>query len=96
MCACAAGARWNRTASDKLTGTFTQNAAKYRTIINNATQADGVVKEKLTAHSAGMAALAGGEAELGRQLPSGAGGAGGSTTARLKQLMEQVSQAIPR
>jgi len=84
------GARWNRTASDKLTGTFTQNAAKYRTIINNATQADGVVKEKLTAHSAGMAALAGGEAELGRQLPSGAGGAGGSTTARLKQLMEQV------
>ena len=43
-----------------------------------------------------MAALAGGEAELGRQLPSGAGGAGGSTTARLKQLMEQVSQAIRR
>ena len=48
------GAKWSRTSSDKLTGTFTANATKYRTIINNATQADSMVKEKLTTHMAGM------------------------------------------
>merc|ERR1719184_173067 len=84
------GARWSRTASDKLTGTFTANATKYRTIINNATQADAVVKEKLSTHMQGMRALAGGESVLAQQLPNGAGGSGGSSTSRLKELMEEV------
>ena len=48
------GAKWSRTPSDKLTATFTANANKYRTIINNATQADSMVKEKLNTHMAGM------------------------------------------
>ena len=84
------GARWNRTPSDKLTGTFTANATKYRTIINNAKTADGVVREKLNSHMDGIRALAGGEATLAAKLPSGAGGSGGSTTNRLKELMEEV------
>jgi len=84
------GARWSRTPSDKLTGTFTANATKYRTIINNATQADAVVKEKLSTHMQGMRALAGGESVLAQHLPSGAGGSGGSSTSRLKELMEEV------
>jgi len=84
------GARWSRTPSDKLTGTFTANATKYRTIINNATQADSVVKEKLATHMDGMRTLAGGESVLSQKLPSGAGGSGGSTTNRLKELMEEV------
>ena len=84
------GARWSRTPSDKLTGTFTANSTKYRTIINNATQADAVVKEKLGTHMQGMKALAGGESVMGQMLPSGAGGSGGSNTNRLKELMEQV------
>jgi len=73
-----------------LTGTFSANATKYRTIINNATQADAVVKEKLSTHMQGMKALAGGESVLAQQLPSGAGGSGGSSTSRLKELMEEV------
>lgn len=63
------GARWSRTASDKLTGTFTANAAKYRTIIDNARTADGVVREKLASHMDGIRALAGGEAVLAQKLP---------------------------
>ena len=84
------GAKWNRTPSDKLTGTFTTNATKYRTIIENAKTADGVVKEKMSQHIGGMKALAGGERMLEQSLPQGAGGAGGNTTTRLKELMEEV------
>ena len=84
------GAKWNRTPSDKLTGTFTTNATKYRTIIDNAKTADNVVKEKMSQHIEGMRALAGGERMLEQKLPQGAGGAGGNTTGRLKELMEEV------
>jgi len=85
------GTRWNRTASDKLTGTFTTNATKYRTIIDNARTADSVVREKMTSHLTGMKALSGGEAALLSLLPSGSSGSGGgSSAARLKQLMEDV------
>ena len=84
------GAKWNRTPSDKLTGTFTTNATKYRTIIDNAKTADNVVKEKMSQHIEGMRALAGGERMLEQRLPQGAGGAGGNTTGRLKELMEEV------
>jgi len=84
------GAKWSRTPSDRLTGTFTANATKYRTIINNATQADSMVKEKLTTHMAGMQALSGGESAVAAQLPQGSSGSGGSSTSRLKELMEEV------
>ena len=80
-------AKWSRTASDKLTATFTANATKYRTIINNATQADSMVKEKLTGHMHGMQMLSGGETQLASSLPKGSGG---SSTSRLKELMEEV------
>jgi programmed cell death 6-interacting protein len=84
------GAKWSRTPSDRLTGTFSANATKYRTIINNATQADSMVKEKLTTHMAGMQALSGGESAVAAQLPQGSSGSGGSSTSRLKELMEEV------
>ena len=48
------------------------------------------MKEKLSTHMQGMKALAGGESVLAQQLPSGAGGSGGSSTSRLKALMEEV------
>ena len=49
-----------------------------------------MVREKLTSHMEGIRALAGGEAVLAQMLPSGSGGGGGSTTGRLKELMEEV------
>ena len=48
------GANWSRTPSDKLTTTFAANSNKYRTIINNATQVESMIKEKLNTHMAGM------------------------------------------
>ena len=42
--------RWIRTASSKLTPQLRQEGAKYRTILDNATSADGVVKQKYNQH----------------------------------------------
>ena len=50
--------KWTRTSSDKLTGTFDANASKYRTIINNATDADKVVRDKFESHKACIEMLA--------------------------------------
>ena len=68
------GAKWSRTPSDRLTGTFTANATKYRTIINNSMQADSVVKEKWTRHMAGMQTLSRGESAVAAQLPQESSG----------------------
>ena len=85
------GAKWNRTASATLTTTFKTNLTKYKTILDNAVTADGVVREKMTTHQAGMAALSGGENSLLAFIPSGSSAAGGGSSApRLKQLMEDV------
>ena len=81
------GAKWSQTPSDELNRTFTVNATKYRTIINNSMQADSVVKEKWTKHMAGMQTLSRGEAAVAAQLPQGGSG-GSSKEVALKSLTE--------
>lgn len=88
--------KWTRTPSDKLNGTFKTNAARYREIINNALNADAVVRGKFEAHAKAIEILSGGEAALAHYLPKDGSGAKaqGSHAARdtLKQLMIQVSR----
>jgi programmed cell death 6-interacting protein len=71
--------KWNRTPSDKLTATFDSNAHKYRTIINNATQADKVVREKFDTHKPYIDMLSAGPISMESSVPSG----GGSKTSGL-------------
>lgn len=82
-----------RTPSDKLTINFRSNAAKYREIINNAVQADKVVRDKFDNCSPGMEMLSKSPAELETAVPSSnkANVPNSSSIQMLKQLMESVA-----
>ncbi|XP_044258227.1 programmed cell death 6-interacting protein [Tribolium madens] len=84
--------RWTRTPSDKLNEMFRSNAAKYREIINNAVQADKVVREKFESHREGIALLSKSPAELQAAVPQGSSGTVTNSSAvnTLRQLMEEV------
>ena len=82
--------KWTRTSSDKLTGTFNANAQKYRTIINNATDADKVVREKFDSHKDGFEMLAKGSNNMENSLPSGSGVKSSPVVSKLKQLCEDI------
>jgi programmed cell death 6-interacting protein len=87
--------RWTRTPSDKLTETFCANMAKYREIINNAMQADKVIRDKFESHRRGMDLLTKGPNEMLAVVPSaGPGGSNvqnSSVVHQLRKLMEDVS-----
>ena len=82
--------KWKRTPSDKLTSTFNANAQKYRTIINNATQADKVVKDKFDQHKANVECLSGGSVSLQQVVPNATGSGGGHDLPIAKTLLNQM------
>jgi programmed cell death 6-interacting protein len=46
--------RWSRTPSEKLTESIRTEAARYRQIIDNAVNADGVVRQRFAEHREGI------------------------------------------
>ncbi|XP_050073837.1 programmed cell death 6-interacting protein [Anopheles maculipalpis] len=87
--------RWTRTPSDKLAGTFRANGEKYRTIINNATAADKVIREKFATHKHGLELLSMATDQLAKEIPSAGAGASSqasnsSAAQALRTLMESV------
>ncbi|XP_033105729.1 programmed cell death 6-interacting protein-like isoform X3 [Anneissia japonica] len=63
-------AKWTRTPSAKLTETLRGEAAKYNTILNNAIQADNIVREKFNNNKMYIEILGKPQAELAKSLPS--------------------------
>ncbi|XP_041773972.1 programmed cell death 6-interacting protein [Anopheles merus] len=87
--------RWTRTSSDKLAATFRANGEKYRTIINNATAAEKVIREKFATHKHGLELLSMTADQLAKEIPSAGAGsnsqASNSSAAQtLRALMESV------
>ncbi len=84
--------RWTRTSSDKLTSSFDSNATKYRTILNNAKDADQVVRDKFELHREFFDLLAQGSNNIESKMPASAGGqiSNSSHVAKLKKLCEDV------
>lgn len=85
--------KWTRTPSEKLTEMFKSNSAKYRQIINNAIQADGIVREKFEKHRRCIDLLSKSPEELQNAVPRGstAGNVSNASAAEtLRHLMEEV------
>ncbi|XP_001357901.2 programmed cell death 6-interacting protein [Drosophila persimilis] len=84
--------RWTRISSDKLTEMFRTNAKKYREVINNAIEADKVVRQKFESNQNGIQLLSMSPEEIQQSLPSASGSVDPncSSVQRLKQLMEDV------
>ncbi|XP_067933589.1 programmed cell death 6-interacting protein-like [Watersipora subatra] len=80
------GEKWNRTPSDKLTGSIRADGEKYRSIINNAVQADTVVKEKYSGNKRGFELLSAPIDQLQSSLPSGSAVGSLNDSAAVKQL----------
>lgn len=84
--------RWTRTPSDKLTEMFRSNSAKYREILNNAIEADKIIRNKFDSNLQGMEILSKSPAEINESIPSGAGNTNSNCPAvqNLKGLMDTV------
>ena len=84
--------KWTRTSSDKLTGSFNSNAQKYRTIINNARDADKVVRDKFDTHREYIELLAQGSNNMESKIPASASSmiSNSPSVAKLKELCETV------
>ncbi|XP_054162646.1 programmed cell death 6-interacting protein-like [Oppia nitens] len=87
--------RWTRTPSSKLNQNWKEHIAKYRSILQNAIEADNKVKQKFSAHYQKMQLLSSGSPNtLANAIPSGSG-SGSSfqnhpVVSKLKTLMSNV------
>ncbi|XP_014470359.1 PREDICTED: programmed cell death 6-interacting protein [Dinoponera quadriceps] len=82
--------RWKRIPSARLTEQFSVNLQKYHEIINNAVNADKVVREKYEKNKEGMEILSLDEDELTRAVPQGSAVQESNVVMQLRKLMDDV------
>lgn len=87
--------RWTRTPSSKLNQNWREHIAKYKSILQNAIEADNKVKQKFAAHKDKIELLSSASpSALAAAIPSGASGntslQNSSPVIQLKNLMTQV------
>ncbi|XP_006825362.2 programmed cell death 6-interacting protein-like [Saccoglossus kowalevskii] len=86
--------RWTRVPSQQLTEPLRAEAAKYKGILDNAIQADHIVKEKYNAHKDGFILMNKSESDLAKGIPTAGPTAtpqGSSAVKELRQLLDQVN-----
>jgi programmed cell death 6-interacting protein len=87
------GERWSRTPSERLTETIRTEGARYRQIIDNAVNADGIVRDRYSQHRAGFELLSKSDGEIESSIPSAKPAAslrGLPVVNELQDLMRQV------
>lgn len=85
--------KWTRNPSDKLTEMFRSNAQKYRKVINDAIEADKIVRQKFEKNARGIQLLSMTPEEIQSSIPSTGGNSdacNSSAAKRLRVLMESV------
>ncbi|ESO09518.1 hypothetical protein HELRODRAFT_185356 [Helobdella robusta] len=85
--------RWSRTPSNKLTETIKAEAGKYRTIINNAINADAIVRERFNKHKDDIKLLSMSDGDIQSCLPSSGSNAHSENlpvVAELRSLMKKL------
>ncbi|KAL7291060.1 hypothetical protein TKK_0015193 [Trichogramma kaykai] len=83
--------RWTRLPSTRLTQQFRLNSQKYRGIINNAKNADKVIKEKYNEHREPISLLCMAPDTLAHHIPTGAAVTESGAVNELRSLMESVA-----
>ncbi|XP_065667183.1 programmed cell death 6-interacting protein [Hydra vulgaris] len=87
--------RWTRTPSAKLTQQLKEEGAKYKSILDNATNADNIVKAKYNEHRRGLDILSKSDEEIANSLPKVGATTSSSGMEAVKELrfhMQQVEQ----
>ncbi|XP_055384800.1 programmed cell death 6-interacting protein isoform X2 [Condylostylus longicornis] len=84
--------KWTRIPSEKLTEMFRSNTKKYREVINNAVEADKIVRQKFEKHVKGIELLSMSGEQISESIPSGTGSinTNSTTVQKLRSLMESV------
>ncbi|XP_011665500.1 programmed cell death 6-interacting protein isoform X2 [Strongylocentrotus purpuratus] len=87
--------KWTRVPSDQLTTALRAESSKYRTILNNAVQADHTVKDKYKQSRPFIMILSKDQVEIAASLPSASGASalqGSPVVQELRQLMKDVDE----
>ncbi|CAB3402160.1 unnamed protein product [Caenorhabditis bovis] len=88
--------KWTRMSSEQLTGPLIQEIGKYRGILNTASNADKMVRDKFETHRQGIELLSKAESELRAAIPGQTAHATGETESvrKLRELMARWNEMV--